>query len=188
MPRLVRITPSAATPVSVAEAKANMRVEHSDDDALIASLIAAATDHLDGWTGMLGRALINQTWRMFVDSWPTDRRIRLPLGPVQSIAAIQFHMDGTDTTIDPGEYWLEDGVIYPVEGYAWPALSEWGAQVDFVAGYGEVASDVPPAIRQAILLLVGHWYNSREAVSPAQIKELPFGVEALLSPYRRLLA
>jgi uncharacterized phiE125 gp8 family phage protein len=70
MPFPVLVTPPVAAPVSLAEAKAHLRVDFDDEDALISGLIDAATQHLDGWSGVLGRALMPQTWEMSLDRFP----------------------------------------------------------------------------------------------------------------------
>lgn len=74
----VRVTPPAEPPVSLEEAKAHLRVDFGDDDLYVAGLIEAATAHLDGWSGILGRALVTQTWRQDLCGFPRDGVIRLP--------------------------------------------------------------------------------------------------------------
>ena len=68
MHRPVLVTPPAETPVSRTEAKAHLRVDGTGDDDLIDGLIDAAVAHLDGYTGILGRCMVTQTWRQ----WMTD--------------------------------------------------------------------------------------------------------------------
>lgn len=46
---------------------------------------------------------------------------------------------------------------------------------------------LPATLRQAVLLVAGHWYNQREAVSGVEMREVPFGLQALLKPYRKLV-
>lgn len=46
--------------------------------------------------------------------------------------------------------------------------------------------DLPLALQQAIMMLAGHWYNQREAVSGAQMTEVPYSLQALIKPYRKL--
>ncbi len=82
----------AIEPLSLGEAKLFLRVEHGDDDAVIAALVAAARAHIEALTR---RCLITQTWRHVRDAWPADGRIRLRLGPIRSIAAVrQFDAAG----------------------------------------------------------------------------------------------
>jgi uncharacterized phiE125 gp8 family phage protein len=185
----VRTIAPAETPVSLAEAKAHLRVEHSDDDALITGLIAAATDHLDGWSGVLGRCLVTQTWRQdfagFADC------LRLPLGPVASITSVTYlDGDNAEQTLPDTDYQLLTdalgALVALAPGRSWPATCARpdAVSVTFVAG--SAADDVPPALKVAIMLLVGHWYERREAIDGNTLAELPFSVSALIAPYRRI--
>ena len=190
---LVRTASPASTPVTTAEAKAQLRIDHNDDDAFIAALIEAATSHVDGWSGILGRALLTQTWRGSLDAFPEDREaIDVPLLPLQSVTAITYvDGDGTTQTLDPAVYRVLDngterGAIAPAFGEAWPETQDrlQAVTVTFVAGYG-AAADVPQAIRQAILLLVSHWYERRVVVEMGTVSaEMPYGVQAMLQPFR----
>lgn len=184
----VRVTAPAEQPVSLAEAKAHLRVDHSDDDALIDSLLAAAVGHLDGWSGILGRALITQTWRLDMPSFGYP--IRLPLAPVQSATIAYSDTDNADQAFAEASFALLTDATGPyvalVSGASWPSVYSRGdaVRVTFVAGYGD-ATAVPAAIKAAILLMVGHWYEHRSTVVDGNVMALPFGAEALLSPYRR---
>ena len=94
----ILLTPPAVEPVTLAEAKAYLRVEHDDDDDVIASLIAAARSHIEAQTR---RALITQTWQIRRDSWPGDGRIRVvpaPLGEV--LAARTYDTEGSPYAVD----------------------------------------------------------------------------------------
>lgn len=192
MYRPVLVTPPQTTPVSLAEAKAHLRVDHDDDDELITAMIAAATDHVDGWSGVLGRALVTQTWRQDFDCFHAC--LRLPLAPAVSITAVKYvDPDGVEQTVDSNNYELRsdgDGpYVQFFTTFAAPAISLEGkaVSVTYVAGYGE-ADDVPAPIRHAMLLMIGHWYDNREAavVTSGTAQPLPMAVDALLAPYRRV--
>lgn len=190
MHRPVLVTAAATTPVTTAEAKAHLRVDHSTEDTLIGSLVQAATDHLDGYSGILGRCLVTQTWRQDFDSF--ERNMRLPLLAAGITSAVYVDDNAAETTITSTNYELQaddlGSFVRFIDDYAFPSgLAETRAlRVTFTAGYGAAAA-VPAAIKAAILLLVGHWYFNREAVvvgiAPA---ELPMAVNALLAPYRRV--
>lgn len=45
----------------------------------------------------------------------------------------------------------------------------------------------PAELQQAVLLIAGHWYNQREAVSGVQMAEVPYTLQALIKPYRKLV-
>ena len=184
-------TPAETPPVTLAEAKAHLRVLASDQDGLISVLVMAATAHLEGRNGILGRALVTQTWDMRIDCFPRRHagRIELPMPPLQSVTWIKYlDGEGVEQTLANTEYTVDAqhmiGRVRPAYGKQWPvALDDEGAvRIRFVAGYG-AADVVPVPIKQAILLLVGHWWINREAVGQAGGPHA-LAVEALTSPYR----
>lgn len=183
----VRTVAPASTPVSLAEAKAHLRVDHSDDDTLITGLIAAATDHLDGYTGILGRAIITQTWRQDFDCFPA--KLCLPLHPVASISSVTYYDgDNAQQTLSTDVYeLLKDGAGAYVARKAdqtWPGTRNRAAAVSVTFVAGEAAA--PAAIKAAILLTVGHLYENREAAAEGSFAALPLAVDALIAPYRRV--
>lgn len=148
--------------VSLVQAKQHLRVEHGHDDEYIADLVAVATSWLDAPDGWLGRALGLQTLEVVVPAclWPGDRR--LPFPPlVEMVSEV-------------------------------PAADGLTVAVRFRAGYGFTEGPSgprwvgPAAIRHAVLLMVGHLYGNRDAVttSAAKPEQLPLGVDALLLPFR----
>lgn len=202
MHRPVLISPPDLPVVSLAEAKAHLRVDHDDDDALIEGLIRAATEHLDGWTGILGRCLVDQTWRQDFDRFVRD--LCLPLGPVISIVSVTWRNPaGALATVPPSSYDLRTdaggrSLVRFDNDFTFPGpLHESRAvAVTYRAGYETIPAQegppivpakvtVPEPLRVAILLLAGHWYQNREAVGDPQ-SELPFAVNALIAPYRRV--
>lgn len=177
-------------PITLAEAKAHLRVDASGEDSLIQSLIMASRLHIEA---ALDLALITQSWRHQRDVWPPSRVLILPLRPIQSLTAVTLHDDdATSRTLDVGDF--------VVDGHANPARLVWrgngavpaagiianGIEIDIVAGYGDAATDVPQPIRQALLLLIAHWYENREPVEiGATATTIPASVSELLMPYRR---
>lgn len=183
----VRTIAPATEPVTLEEAKAHCRVEHTADDTLITGLIAAATGHLDGWSGILGRCLITQTWRQDFGGFAC--KLRLPLGPAASIASITYYDgDNAQQTLDAEAYGLFVDAAGPYAALkpdqVWPGCYSRrdAVSVTYVCG----AAAVLPAIKSAILMLVGHWYANREAVSAGGLAETPMAVSALLAPLRRV--
>lgn len=185
----VRTSAPATNPVSLSEAKAQCRVDHSDDDTLIGLLISGATAHLDGYTGVLGRALVTQTWRQDLESFSDP--LRLALGPVASITSVTYYdADNAVQTLAGTVYGLfadEFGAylaLKPDQSFPSVYSRRDAISVTYVAGVADSA--VPAPIKHAILLMVGHWYANREAVAEAQMHEVPMAVDALIRPYRRV--
>lgn len=192
---LVPLAGPAREPVSLAEAKAYLRVTGTSEDLLIASLITAARVHLEV---VLSCAFIRQTWSWFLDDWPRRLRLDLPLGPVTGITAIRVLGRGdTVTTLPPASYLLTGRSMPPrlarAERGFWstgapqPAYGANGIEIEFVAGFGDRMQDVPQPLRQAVLLLVVHWYEQRSPVEVGRdATELPPAVASLVSSYRQV--
>lgn len=182
------LTPPAAEPVSITEAKLHLRVDGTDEDALITALIVAARAAAEHETG---RSLVTQTLRLTLDAFPADGGIELLRGPVQSITQVQYvDAAGSTQTLSGSLYALDNASEYsshyllPAYGSTWPATREQAnaVWVDYVAGYGNAAA-VPQAIKQWILLAVGDMYANRER--SAEKPAVPHGfVAGLLDRYR----
>lgn len=196
----VRVTPPAITPVSLAEMKAHLRVDHDDDDAVIGGLLTAAVEYLDGWTGILGRCLVEQTWRQ--DFERACQILPIPLAPVISIVGVTYpDANGDPVAIDSADYALKvdaggrGGVMLRAE-----AVPAGPIGVTYVAGYATIPevpavpgdpgtpavpaqSAVPDPIKVAIKLAVQMNYDPLE---PAVRDSYQRAVDALLAPYRRV--
>ena len=192
LPQLV--TAPVKTPVTLAEAKAHLRVDITDDDTLINGLINAATDYLDGYSGILKKALITQTWSITAPCFKSNK-IYLNLDPVSSVTSIQYYdADNVQQTINAANYALYKDAggsyIKPTSGNNWPAVynRDDAVVITFAAGYGADESAVPNNIRQAIFLLIAHWYENREAVVVGSVtpSELPMAFNALLAGHRTI--
>lgn len=190
MPYRRTISPSVE-PVSVNEAKAHLRIDGDDENAYVQALIVAAREYAEP---LQGRAYITQTWEMVLDKKP-GREIFLPRPPLQSVSSIVFtDKDGVATTVSAADY-IVDSVSQPgrvvlKDDKDWPAVelpAIGGVKITFVAGYGANGALVPETIKQAILLMIGHWYSNREEVvlggynTPAKI---PFAAHSLLQMER----
>jgi uncharacterized phiE125 gp8 family phage protein len=188
MPLILTSGP-AAEPVTLAETKAHLRVDSPYEDSLIASLILAARLHVER---SLGLALITQSWSLYLDCWPENGRVPIPLAPVSSVSAVRVY-DNADqaATIAPSLYFA-DAASRPARlcrriGCVWPipGRNVNGVEIAFEAGFGATGSAVPQPLKQAILLLAAHWYEVREPVLVDAGKvEAPLMVPALLAPYR----
>ena len=177
--------------LTTAEAKSHLRVDYSDDDTLIDAYISAATEMVDAQFGELGLALITQRWQLTMESFPASGTFYLTVPPVQQITSITyFDSSNVQQTLASNTYRLtvngDHATVTLVDGQSWPATyaREDAVAVQYDAGFGDDASDVPEGIRVAVRLMVAHWYEHREAVSEVNMEQVPVGVPHLLAKYR----
>lgn len=175
-------------PVTLAEVRAFMRLDDTSEDMLVTALITAARATLEAETR---RAFVTQQWRLVFDRFP-DCTIVLPLAPVSAVSAISLLARTVpDEALDVALYELDLGGepprIWKADGAAWPKAKRRaaGIAVDFTAGYGGAAA-VPQALKQAVLMLVAHWFETRLPVAFGDTgTDIPLTVAALIAPYRR---
>ena len=204
--RIERISQPSVEPVTLADAKLYLRVEITDDDALISSLITAARCLIEE---RIGVSLITQTWILYHDTTPMgggyyNRLIRqqgpgpgwlpsfagsivLPRPPIQEVLAVQY-WDRSLTLQSMGLDALQvslgtPGRVQPKFGTIWPVIAPQNdaIQITYKAGFGDTADAVPEQAKLAMKLLIGDWYLQREATAPGSLTELPFAVSALLA-------
>lgn len=178
----------AEEPVSLGQAKAFLKVDDSAEDGLIGTLIAAARLHVESVTG---RALLAQSWRAVLDAWPANGWVKLPVGPLISITAVTaFDEDGDAHEVPLTQFSSAlDRLNVPLGLVGMPPLLQerQGIEIDYVAGFGTAPDDVPADVRQAMLVLVGYWFEHRDAVIVAGSGAvLPSGFDRLVAGYKRV--
>ena len=173
------ITPATAPIIPLADVKLHLKVDTSTDDAYITSLIAAAANVIQHRTQS---SVGEQTLELGLDEFPPGA-IELPRGPVTSVVSVRYY-DSAEVLqiISPTDYVLdtysETSWLLPGYGLVWPETLRVANAV--LVRY--VAGSVSESVRAAILLLVGHWHENRQAVSSTPgAMELPMGVAALLA-------
>ncbi len=179
------LTNPGTAPVSLPDAKKQCRCEfHTDDDAFLNGLVAAATEWTERHTG---RSLAEHTWTLTLDSF--SEATRLPMPPVTGINSVTYiDADGATQTLARTAYHLYgaggfDPFVRPAWSTCWPATAD--GEPDAVTIEYEAGAACPTPVKQAILLLVSHLYENREASTEAALKDIPFGVDALLKDYRQ---
>lgn len=184
-------TPPTVEPVTLAEAKRHCRVDTDDDNGYLTALIQAAREWVEQY---LDRALITQQLVMTMES--LGEEIYLPRPPMATQGAatavsVVYTAPGGATAVLATNTYRVSRYETPSEitpNYATsfpPGLEDENAvTVTWWAGYGDDGSKVPAAIRHAILMLVGHWYERRAAADNAGGGEVPFGVKSLLDSQR----
>jgi uncharacterized phiE125 gp8 family phage protein len=182
------LTPPAIEPVSLAEAKDFLRIVSDDEDELLGTLITAARLMIEAASG---RLLIEQDWRIVLDTWPQGGEIRLPLSPVRSLTAARVHpASGTAETIAPAALSLAEGSDPPLIRIAGlvpaPGRTHAAIEIDLIAGFGATSDTVPAPLRQAVLRLACRWFEHRGDVVSRDAARLPAEIAALVAPFRRV--
>lgn len=184
---LALTVPPPTEPISLTEAKTFLRIDTTEEDTLIQSLILAARVHTEH---LINRKLITQTWSLFLNNWPKANELQLPLNPVQSVNEIKTYDGSGIPTIWASENYTVDTLFEPariIKNTNWPtpAQSTNGIEISITAGYGNSATDAPEPVRQAIRHLITHWYENREPVSLGEnTLTIPDTVQSLLTPYK----
>lgn len=180
-------TASSVALLTTAEAKTHLKVDVSADDTLIDNLITAATQSCEIFTN---RYFTDTVVTQYSDNWNGINN--LYKSPVSSITHIKYYdSDDSLQTWASSEYILDSSYqparIALAVDKSFPSLSDRinAVEVKYTVGYGSSASDVPQAIRQAVLLCVGNWYQNRQSVVTGTIaSELPLSSQYLLEQYK----
>lgn len=186
------VTAAAKLPVSLAEAKEHLRVDHDADDALIVSLTRAAVEYAQNYTK---RQFVQATFDYTLDAFPSGSALCLPRSPLVSVTSVSYiDTDGASQTFTTDDWTAKTdtirGTVQLDYSKSWPNLrgDVDGVTVRFIAGYADIAS-VPEAAKAAVKLMVGHWYEHRESVVVGTTaSQLPLAVDALLDTLRILEA
>ena len=179
--------------LSLAEAKKHLRVDHSEEDGIIAAAIRAAVRHIE--RRELHRSLLDQTWELTVCEW--GKPIRLPMPPLIEVESISYYdADNQQQTLSTDVYEVSGigstgrGQVCLKSGQSWPALYSRAEPVTirFRAGYvdneASPSGDVPEPIISAVKLYVGTLYAHRETIIVGtSAVELPGAARWLLDDY-----
>ncbi len=184
---LILTTPPSAEPISLAEAKAQLRIYHSDDDTFVSTLITAARRLIEQRYDL---CLLQQNWSLFLDDWPDGGIFELGLQPLISATDIKVYGDDdVAATIDPAHYFADVSsnpprvILRRGRMFQPPGRRAKGIEVKLVTGFGSTASLVPAEIKQALLMAISDWYANRGDQNSGR---LPLGAIELLRPYRLL--
>jgi uncharacterized phiE125 gp8 family phage protein len=191
---LVRVTDAATEPVTLAEASAFLRVDSTDDEALITTLIITARQMVEDFTG---RALISQTWKLVQSEWPSGcsdqgRMMELERSPLISVETVKYYpaSGAAQATLASDAYLVltgpAPGIVYLKSDQDWPDIYDRpdAVEVNFTAGHANAAA-VPRPLYHAVLLLIAHLYELRGPVNVGNIvTEIPYTIKHLLESHR----
>jgi uncharacterized phiE125 gp8 family phage protein len=185
-----RLTPPAVEPVSLAEAKSHLRVDTTDDDTYISTLIKAAREWVEEY---LDRSLVYTQWQVKADQWPVEFEMPRPpvatAGTHTAVTLTYESIDGTTKTVPSNEYRVDrdsvPGVVRNIYNGTWPSDALFDANavtLTFWAGYGPDATNIPQVAKHACLFLIAHWYETRMPVmgTGAVPQQVPLTVRSLL--------
>ncbi len=177
-------------PLGLTLVKQQRRFSSTTLDELFLIWMAASRQYLEEATG---RQCITAIWELWLDRFPWSRTIELPHPPLQRIVSVLYDdVDGDEQTLDDtlyriiapsGDYAVR-GQIVLTENAAWPATRchAKAVRIQYAAGYGDAATDMPALVTYALLMLVGHFHKFAEEISEARanILQLPIGADQVI--------
>jgi len=179
----VRTTDATTEPITATELKAHLRIDHTDEDTMISSMITAARQIAEEYCQ---RTFITSTWKLYLNSFNQNTdTIELPMGQVLSVVGIDYAVSAAhDTEWDSANYYtgLETDIGLIVAKDGWPDNEDEipnGIEIEYTAGYGALASNVPQAIKSAILIIAADLYEHRETFEQVKTRPVMYG------PYRQ---
>lgn len=188
--RVVTTTAAAADPISLDRVKRSLGLDNVIDfDTTLQELVKSATNAV---SNDLGRALVNTTYTLYLQNWP-GREIQLPYPPLVAVDSVKYYGDATETldTFASSSYTVstagDPGIVWVNEDKDWPSLMNRPnpIEIQFQAGYGSNADDVPAAIQAAVTMTAAYFFEQPIPVITGTIAtELPLGASRLIDSER----
>lgn len=187
---LVLTSGPAVEPVTLDEVKAHLRIDGNLEDVLLSSLILTSRLHIEA---SLDVALIDQTWTLRLDRWPKTCDVEIPLSPLHAITSVKVK-DASSMwlTVPPTSYLTDVAsrpprLVFNAAGRPVPGTRAAGIEIVFSAGFGSTPASVPAPLRHAIILLVAHWYEHRDATEAGSPEaRIPSVISDLIAPFRKI--
>jgi uncharacterized phiE125 gp8 family phage protein len=174
-------------PITLAQAKAHLRVDGSDEDVMIAGFIVAARQACEQRTQ---RAMIESTYVTTLPGFESRMQLQ---GPLLAVSAVKYlDAAGSEQTLSPSAYVVDQYALPPAvlraSDATWPTVAAGrpdAVRITYTAGYATAAA-VPAPLVQWMLLQIGNMHQHRESTVGGTVAELPYA-DALLQPYRLIL-
>lgn len=185
--QLELVTAPAITPITLAQAKSQMRVDTTAEDTYITALINEATNYVQQNTNL---QLITATYKQYLKEFPADdKSIEFMSNPVQSITSIKYtDTDGVVQTWAASKYELDakslPGIVQPISTQDYPDTKDVvnAVIIEHKTGFGDATTDVPDNLIRAVKLLVNFWYDNRVTIkATGQDIDIPKAVQSLLN-------
>lgn len=184
-------TAPAIEPITLTEVKEHLRIDSSNtsEDDFINTLIAAATVY---YQSRSWRQLITATYKQYLEDFPAvGMELRKP--PLQSVTSIKYEdINGVEQTLSSSVYQVDSksevGRIVLADGESFPDTDEVinAVTIEYKAGYGDAASDVPALVKSVLKLIVAHLFENRDMVTkmgtPAQVP-FPEAIDMLINQH-----
>lgn len=180
-------TAPGSEPVSVADIKNQLRIDHTNEDTYLSTLVTAARSNIEN---IIKRKLIQQTITLTCDDFPSGNW-ELPFPPIAAVTQVAYRDTAGDAqTLSVPTLRNADkpnmAAVLEEPSTGWPGVDGDPAAVTLTitAGYGTTATNVPSEIRVAINMLAAHWYNYREAATEDAPEKIPMHIDSLLTSHR----
>lgn len=168
--------------ITLAEAKAHLRILDDAENDTITALISMVTAAIEDYTG---RALLERQKALYVQNLTAC--IQLPEGPVKTVDDITYtDPNGTQATLDLASTSLRSKGRVIAELYIkdFPQTNGEPDSIEIKYTAGQAPADIPEPIKHAGKLLIGHFWENRETTTVVSLEEVPFGFKALLAKYK----
>lgn len=188
-------TPNTTAEVTTADAREWLQHDaaFTDDDSIIDDMVKAAAAIAEA---TMSNPILRTTYYWYLDRFPRGRRLRLPRDPVVALPApVVSYVPAGDTAhdytaglLDAADYHIVEDVIHLDDGVAWPDIQrtdQWPVRIEFAAGFGTLASDIPDDLAAALKIIICQLYQQRSGLSDKPANSTPYAARVLLAPYMR---